>query len=120
MHAAAYNENLEVIKILIEADADLNARANNNYIPLHCAAFSGNIEVMKFFKELGVDVYTQDNNGRTPLGLDKTWLFASTITFGRHERSNSKREKDNTLLMDAAANGLTFAVKDLLVIHGLR
>lgn len=56
----------EIIKMMVEAGADLNARDIYGRTPLHYALSSG-AENVRALIEMGADVNAQDDNGHTPL-----------------------------------------------------
>jgi len=77
--AAEKNLNAEVIKILLKAGADVNARSmggkkgERNYLgglsPLHGAARNSNIEVTVLLLKAGADVKARSEIGFTPLAF---------------------------------------------------
>ncbi|WP_419164087.1 ankyrin repeat domain-containing protein [Candidatus Palauibacter sp.] len=68
--AAAFSDNPEVISVLIEAGASLEASSHDVRTPLHFAARSnGNPEVLRTLLQYGADVYAKNPRGRTPLHL---------------------------------------------------
>ena len=69
--AAQYNPNLEVIKVLVKAGADLNAKDVNGCTPLLLVLenVTWQPEMVRALAEAGADVNAKDNNGYTPLIL---------------------------------------------------
>ena len=62
---AAYNGNLEMVKILLQYGADVNAENSIGWSPLHMAAHQGKLEIVKFLVQNGS--YVKDKLNRTPL-----------------------------------------------------
>ena len=67
-----------MMKILISAEANLNARNNKGYIPLHTAVFSGNIEIIEVLIYSGSNInertdqlVSSETGELTPLDLAK-------------------------------------------------
>ena len=57
LHLAAREDCVEAVKILLDAGADINVRANDRYgSALAMAALSGNIKTLKYLIERGADV----------------------------------------------------------------
>lgn len=68
--AAAFSNDPEVVSILLEAGASLEAVSREGRTPLHFAARSnGNPEVVRVLLQYEPDVYAQNPLGRTPLHL---------------------------------------------------
>ena len=58
------NQDLSIIKLLIEKGANVNAKDGGGVTPLHLA---DTVEVATLFIAKGANVNTKDNEGRTPL-----------------------------------------------------
>ena len=58
---------LEVVRALIEAGADVNAKTNNDVSPLYMCAQEGHLEVARALIEAGADVNAKGKYDRTPL-----------------------------------------------------
>ena len=58
---------LEVVKLLLDVGADVNARSNKNVTPLHFAAWGCKIEVVEILIKHGADINIPDDDGKTPL-----------------------------------------------------
>ncbi|MCL4360838.1 ankyrin repeat domain-containing protein [Candidatus Dependentiae bacterium] len=69
MHAAALYGDVNAIKILKEAGANVNASAEDGRTPLHDAAWKNNIEAVKILLEYGAKVNVDDVVKTTPLHL---------------------------------------------------
>jgi ankyrin repeat protein len=58
----------EVVKALIEADADVNlATPEENWAPVHDAGRSGEVKVLRLLKDAGAEMMVQTVNGSTAL-----------------------------------------------------
>ena len=63
LHYAARYGLTEIVRILVENGADVNAKTIHSYTPLHGATFNGYIDVMKILLENGADVAIEDRSG---------------------------------------------------------
>jgi ankyrin repeat protein len=65
--AVAFNKNLEVLTVLLDAGADANARVENGQTPLLVAAMiSEDPDVLTLLLEAGADGTTVNDDGKTP------------------------------------------------------
>jgi uncharacterized protein len=67
MHYAAINGNLQIMAILIKADAKLDPVDPLGNTPLHLAADRGQTEAAKLLLDAGAGVDVQNKDGMTPL-----------------------------------------------------
>jgi ankyrin repeat protein len=72
LHYAAFFGHLEATTVLVEAGADIEARARNQQFaadarPLHSAAAAGEIDICALLLDAGADVNAQQHGGFTPL-----------------------------------------------------
>ena len=68
MIAAAHNSNPEVITVLVQAGADVNATDASGVTPLMLAAAgNSNPEVITVLLSLGADPKAKDNSGKTAI-----------------------------------------------------
>ncbi len=65
---------LEVIKLLLDNKADVNAKDSTGKTALHVAAASGNLEIVQFLIDNKADVNAKDADGQTPLGAVKNYI----------------------------------------------
>jgi len=57
----------DIARMLIDAGADVNAKAENDLRPLHTAAARGNLEAAMLLLEHGADVNASSKDGKTAL-----------------------------------------------------
>ena len=87
------------------------------YTPFFIALNKRHYDVACYLRSIGADPYVQDENG-----YNLSNNFHEVTYFLRLEDMqgpNSRREKNNTLLMDAARFGFTFIVRRLLADNRL-
>jgi ankyrin repeat protein len=68
LHFAVSRGDKNIVEILIEKGADINAKRNDNNTALHFAARRGSRDIVEFLLEKGADLSFKDNLGYTPLG----------------------------------------------------
>lgn len=70
LHAAiAGGPHKDVVKVLVEAGADLNKFDSNGQTPLHGAAYRNDTEIVAFLLERGAEVNARKDGGQTPLSI---------------------------------------------------
>ncbi|KAI2617477.1 hypothetical protein GGR54DRAFT_208663 [Hypoxylon sp. NC1633] len=67
LHGAAYRSHTPIVKLLLEAGADVNKADFDKITPLHSAATLGDIELAKLLLQYAADVHAGDLVGETPL-----------------------------------------------------
>ena len=67
--ASGGTDRSDVIALLLEAGADVNARSGGGRVPLHSAAGSGSLEHVSLLLKAGADVNARDGVGNTLLHL---------------------------------------------------
>ena len=69
LHEAAFYRHLDVIRLLLDGGADVNARDRGRQTPLHVAAACGSADVVALLLRLGADSTAHDDKGHTPADL---------------------------------------------------
>jgi len=70
LNIAAMFNNIDIVKLLVEAGADLDIANDDNETPLQTAVHLGNIKIVEILIDKGADINTQDTiNKYTPLHL---------------------------------------------------
>ncbi|KAG5888225.1 hypothetical protein JTB14_035574 [Gonioctena quinquepunctata] len=65
VHWAADSGNLEILKLLVDAGADLELRDGDGQTALHYAASCGHVDCVKFLLDKGADIGVFDNDGNS-------------------------------------------------------
>lgn len=69
LHRACYNNNVEVLKVLLSYDADVNAKTDDDWEPLHCACKWDSVEAVSLLLQNGACVNSTTKGNLTPLHL---------------------------------------------------
>jgi len=85
LHIAAFNNRLDIAKLLIADKADVNAKANNGATPLHLAAAKGNKDIVELLLANKAEIDAVDHDGWSPLH--------SAVTWGQKDVEDLLREK---------------------------
>ena len=68
LHCAVLNYYIEIVRLLCDHGADVEARSDSGERPLHFAAHSGHISVLKdLIEERNAEINARDVNGFTAL-----------------------------------------------------
>lgn len=67
LHLAAADGDVECVKLLLDARADINARNHKHQTALHLAALSQSTEILEVLLKRGADPNVVDTDGRIPL-----------------------------------------------------
>jgi ankyrin repeat protein len=115
LHWAAFNGDLDLVSMLINAGADINARDNDGYTPLHKAVWRGKIECVRFLLENGAEILASQK-GFTPIHLAvQSNDMACTLLLMRHGDNIHSQDNDGlTLLHKSVRNGNLYMTKALM------
>jgi ankyrin repeat protein len=70
LHSAVANQHAEIVKLLLDNEADVNATQADDFTPLHEAAQNGMLNVTQWLIDRGAAINPRlSSNGKTPLAL---------------------------------------------------
>lgn len=69
LHRACYNGHTDMVKFLLNHNADIAARTEDGWYPIHSAARWNQAPVISILLEHGADINARTNSGQTPLHL---------------------------------------------------
>lgn len=69
LHRACYNNNVEIVNILLDNGADHSAKTEDNWQPLHSACKWNNVDCAAKLLAYGADINAVTTGGLTPLHL---------------------------------------------------
>ncbi|MBP7635388.1 ankyrin repeat domain-containing protein [Candidatus Ozemobacteraceae bacterium] len=70
LHFAAQSGNVSIVRALLNAGADVNARNPQNITPLHLAAWDGNADIVSLLLEHGADINLRNHRNEGMSALD--------------------------------------------------
>jgi ankyrin repeat protein len=83
LHCASWKGHTEVVRVLIDAGADVQARNGNTHwgdTPLHAAAHGNRRAVAELLLECGAPLDVKNSNGNTPLDETRVHNAAAVAT----------------------------------------
>jgi ankyrin repeat protein len=69
LHSAAAGKSFEVVRLLVEAGAPVNAKQHKGWAPLHEAVLSRDVEMTRYLLAHGADPKQQNDEGKSAIGL---------------------------------------------------
>ena len=118
LHYAVENEDTDVVRVLIDAGADIETRGNYGRSPLHSACVLGALDVVKILVRAGAGVRATNNKGHTCLILAvrfrQTKIVRYLVGLPEVELNHRDTEKNYTALQYAVENNLTKIAQVLL------
>jgi ankyrin repeat protein len=74
IHMICANSSIELVKIFIEMDVDLQPSDNNGWRPIHYVCARKNLELLELFIDK-VDLECKTNDGYSPIEIAKQYCF---------------------------------------------
>jgi ankyrin repeat protein/cell division protein FtsB len=67
LHWAVETGHVEIIRLLLQNGADVNAKSNVGHTPLHCSAWNGHVDILHLLVENGANLEVQNIDGNRAL-----------------------------------------------------
>jgi len=119
LKVACRRGHLEVARVLLEHDADKEARDTGtaDWSPLESASSSGHVDVVRLLLDHGADVKAKDKNGCTPLHLVSGQATVARVLLEQGADVNAQEHDKETPLHRASRDGHVEATRVFLE-HG--
>ncbi|NNE91353.1 MAG: ankyrin repeat domain-containing protein, partial [Verrucomicrobiales bacterium] len=69
LNDAAFHDELEIVKFLLDRGADVSFTTRDGTTSLHTAAFFGRTEIVKLLLQRGASIDTENGRGETPIDI---------------------------------------------------
>ncbi|KAL4822460.1 hypothetical protein H8958_005784 [Nasalis larvatus] len=104
LHQACIDENLEVVRFLVEQGATVNQADNEGWTPLHVAASCGYLDIARYLLSHGANIAAVNSDGDLPLDLAESdpmeGLLKAEIARRGVDVEAAKRAEEELLLHD--------------------
>uniref|UniRef100_G3TJZ0 Protein phosphatase 1 regulatory subunit n=1 Tax=Loxodonta africana TaxID=9785 RepID=G3TJZ0_LOXAF len=104
LHQACIDENLEVVRFLVEQGATVNQADNEGWTPLHVAASCGYLDIARYLLNHGANIAAVNSDGDLPLDLAESdameGLLKAEIAHRGVDVEAAKRAEEELLLHD--------------------
>ncbi len=81
----------EIVRMLLDSNADPNAKSRSGGTPLHTAAFTGDREIVELLLAYGADPSATDNKDHTPLDVAREHRHVEVAAVLHHAVTNRRR-----------------------------
>ncbi|KAG8518041.1 Protein phosphatase 1 regulatory subunit 12B, partial [Galemys pyrenaicus] len=102
---ACIDENLDMVKFLVENKANVNQQDNEGWTPLHAAASCGYLNIAEYFINNGASVGTVNSEGEVPSDLAEEPamkdLLLEQVKKQGVDLEQSRKEEEQQMLQDA-------------------
>jgi len=116
LFAACYDNDIEIIRLLLKHNANARLGNHQNYAPIHIAAWNGHVQTVRELVMAGAAHDDRTLDGNTPLGLAAHGCHLSVVKelLPLGCDVNNKDKDADTPLLYATYNGMTRCVELLL------
>ena len=114
--AVAYDFNASLADLLIENNANVNARDNKGRTVLHYAAVSSCEASLRYFSHLGLDINVRDYKGKAPIHLAAKYGYLSNVQYlvSMNANINLVTSKNRNVLFYAIKSDNQYLVEYLI------
>ena len=115
---AAAKGHFDVVRLLIEQNAEVDGRTSSNSTPLRAAAFDGHLDIVRCLVENGADVNARNNFNSTPLMVTcyKGHLDVASYLVKHGANINLQDNHGRSCLHDASKEGHVQLACELLAL----
>ncbi|XP_001357360.1 ankyrin repeat domain-containing protein 49 [Drosophila pseudoobscura] len=114
LHRAAYNNFVDIAKLLLQYKADPNARTDLGWTPLHSACKWNNADVAQLLLQFGADVNAESEGKQTPLHIAATVSncrnTATTLLLDRNVQPKKENNSDEVAAVIARRTGMSYPI----------
>eukprot|EP00069_Balaena_mysticetus_P003466 bmy_16798T0 len=100
LHQACIDENLEVVRFLVEQGATVNQADNEGWTPLHVAASCGYLDIARYLLSHGANIAAVNSDGDLPLDLAESDAVEGLLKGEGVDVEAAKRAEEELLLHD--------------------
>ena len=120
LHGAVLKNHPDMVQVLIDAGADIEAKDDEMYSPLHCACEVGALEVVKMWIKVGADVCATDCDGDTCLTVAAYYGHTETVRYlvGLNKVDVNHRDLLGNTALHHARQKQHADVEQVLLKHG--
>lgn len=105
LHQACIDDNVDMVKFLVENGANINQPDNEGWIPLHAAASCGYLDIAEFLIGQGAHVGAVNSEGDTPLDIAEEEameeLLQNEVNRQGVDIEAARKEEERIMLRDA-------------------
>ncbi|XP_017068167.1 ankyrin repeat domain-containing protein 49 [Drosophila eugracilis] len=114
LHRAAYNNFVDMAKLLLQHRADPNARTELGWTPLHSACKWNNADCVHLLLQFGADVNAESEGKQTPLHITATVSncrnTATVLLLNRNIKPRKENNSEELASVIARRTGMSFPI----------
>ncbi|KAH8255578.1 hypothetical protein KR038_006528 [Drosophila bunnanda] len=114
LHRAAYNNFVDMAKLLLQYRANPNARTELGWTPLHSACKWNNADCAHLLLQFGADVNAESDGQQTPLHITATVSncrnTATVLLLDRYVKARKENNSEELASVIARRTGMSFPI----------
>ncbi|KAH8249656.1 hypothetical protein KR032_011116 [Drosophila birchii] len=114
LHRAAYNNFVDMAKLLLQYQANPNARTELGWTPLHSACKWNNADCAQLLLQFGADVNAESDGKQTPLHITATVSncrnTATVLLLDRYVQARKENNSEELASVIARRTGMSFPI----------